>query len=78
VVYLANELIYKLQMFGVPIEHKVNMFIDNQSMCTNSKVPESVNKKKYTSISFHRAHETVAVGWLGIAHVPGDKTCLIF
>ena len=60
-------------MFSVPIDGKVNMFIDSQAMFRSSTLPESVNKKKHTSVSFHRIREAVAAGWLRIAHVPGTS-----
>ena len=31
-VDLVDGLIYKLQMFGIPIDGKLNMFINNQAM----------------------------------------------
>ena len=59
-------------MFGIPVNKKVNMFIDNQSMFKNSTITESQNKRKHTSVSFHRFREAVAAGWLRIANVSGS------
>ena len=77
-VDLVDGLLYKLEMFGIPLEEKVNMFIDNESMFKNSTIPESVNKKRHTSISYHRLREAVAANWLRIAHVPGNKNLADF
>ena len=71
-------LIYKLQMFGIPVDGRVNMFIDNEAMFKSSTIPESVNKKRHTSISFHRIREAVAAGCLRIAHVPGTSNLADF
>ena len=65
-------------MFGVPIEGPVNMFIDNKYMFVSSTTPEAVNKKKHTSISFHRIREAVAGQWLRIAHIPGTQNLADF
>ena len=77
-VDLVDGLIYKLEMFGIPIDGKVNMFIDNQAMFKSSTIPESVNKKKHTSVAFHRIREAIAAGWIRIAHVPGKTNLADF
>ena len=77
-VDLIDGLMYKLQMFGIPIDGKVNMFIDNQAMFKSSTIPESVNKKKHTSVAFHRIREAVAAEWLRVAHVSGSDNLADF
>ena len=47
-------------------------------MFKSSTIPESVNKKKHTSVSFHRIREAVAANWLRIAHVPGTNNLADF
>ena len=68
---LVGGLLYKIQMLGIPIEGPVNMFIDNESVVKNSTIPESILKKKNTSVAYHRIRESVAAGWVRLAHVRG-------
>ena len=58
-------------MLGIPVEGPVNMFIDNESVVKNSTIPESVLKKKNTSVAYHRIREAVAGKWIRVAHVKG-------
>jgi hypothetical protein len=60
---------YKLRMFGIPIDGPSNVFCDNQSVVTNSTVPESTLKKKHNAIAYHRVRESVAAGAIRIAYV---------
>jgi hypothetical protein len=54
---VATELIeglrYKLRMFGIPIDGPTDVLCDNQSVVTNSSVPESTLSKKHNSICYH-------------------------
>ena len=74
-VDLVDGLIYKLQMFGIPVEGKFNMFIDNESMFKSSTIPASVNKKKHTYVAFHRIREgnkrerTIGRGYYSRGHI---------
>ena len=60
----ATEMImglrYKLRMMGIAIDGPSNVFCDNQSVVTNSSVPESTLKKKHVSICYHRVREACA------------------
>jgi hypothetical protein len=56
-------------MFGIPIDGPSNVFCDNQSVVTNSTVPESTLKKKHNAIAYHRVRESVAAGAIRIAYV---------
>ena len=47
-------LLYKLRMFGVPINNEATVFCDNESVVKSSTFPESTLKKKHVSIAFHR------------------------
>jgi hypothetical protein len=70
---IATEMLdafrYKLRMFGIPIDRPSNVFCDNQSVVTNSTVPESTLKKKHNAIAYHRVRESVAAGAIRIAYV---------
>ena len=45
--------LYKLRMFGIPVEEPSYMYGDNQSVLAGSTIPESTLKKKAQSIAFH-------------------------
>jgi len=52
-VKLLEGLVYKLQMMGVPVEGYCHTCVDNMSVVNNTSIPESVLKKKSTSIAYH-------------------------
>jgi hypothetical protein len=66
-VELIEGLRYKLRMFGVPIDGPTNVFCDNQSVVTNTTIPESTLKRKHNSIAYHRVREAAAAGTIHIA-----------
>jgi monomeric isocitrate dehydrogenase len=68
-VEMCEALRYKLQMFGVAIDGKIDVLCDNMSVVKNSSLPESVLSKNHTSICYHRVREAVAAGILWIAKV---------
>ena len=47
---------YKL-MFGIPIEGSTNVFCDNEAVFKNTTMPDSMLKKKHTSICYHRCEK---------------------
>ena len=50
-------------MFGVEIiDNETKVFGDNQSVITNTSVPESTLKKKHHSINYNYVREVVAAG----------------
>ena len=57
---LTESLIYKLRMFGVPIDGPARVFCDNESVVISSTFPESSLKKKHVSIAYHRVRKAVA------------------
>ena len=59
---LNDSLIYKLRMFGVPIEGPSRVMCDNEAVVKSSSFAESTLKKKHCSIAFHRVRESVATG----------------
>lgn len=61
---LIEGLIYKLRMFGIPINGPARVFCDNEAVVKSSSLAESTLKKKHCSIAFHRVRESVAAGKL--------------
>ena len=59
---MIEAYIYKLQMFGIPINGPARIFCDNESVVVSSTYPESTLKKKHCSIAFHKIRESVASG----------------
>ena len=51
---------YKLRMMGIPVEGPMCIYGDNQSVLTNTTIPDSTLKKKSQSIAYHFVHEGVA------------------
>ena len=76
-VELIKGLKYKLRMFGVPLEGKVdekgilrqpaNIYCDNEAVFKNVSVPTSVLNKKMHGISYHFCREAVAGGVCRVA-----------
>ena len=63
VVDMTKALKYKLWTFGVEImDEETKIFGDNQSVVTNTSVPESTLKKKHHSVNFNYVREAVAAG----------------
>jgi hypothetical protein len=46
--------VYKLHMFGVPIDGPSNIFCNNEAVYHNTSLPESTLKKKHHSIAYHK------------------------
>ena len=59
-VELVIALLYKLRMFGVPLEATTDMLCDNEAVFKNKYTPESVFGKKHHSITYHKCREAVA------------------
>ena len=69
-IEMVKALKYKLLMFGIGIlEDETKVFSDNQSVVTNTSVPESTLKKKHYSINFNYVRECVAAGTILIYKV---------
>ena len=58
---------YKLRMFGIPIEGSTSVFCDNEVVFKNRAMPDSMLKKKHTSICYHRCREAVASETIQVA-----------
>ena len=61
---LIEGLMYKLRMFGVPIDGPARVFCDNESVVKSSTYPESSLKRKHCSIAYNKVREAVAAGKL--------------
>ena len=70
-VEMNEALRYKLRMMGIPILGETNCFCDNQSVVTNSVLPQSTLAKKHNSVAYHKVRESVAMGAVRIAHEKG-------
>ena len=61
-------------MMGVPIDGAHKVSCDNDIILKNiSTCQESPLRKKAKAICYHKAHESIAAGWVKIAKEP-DKT----
>ena len=67
-VDMIEGLIYKLRMFGIPINGEARIFCDNQAAVKSGANSDTRLQKKHNSIAFHRVRETVAAGWILIYH----------
>ncbi len=61
---------YKLRMMGVDIDGPNYIYGDNMSVIHNTQQPDSVLKKKSSSICYHAIRESVAMGELLTTHIP--------
>jgi hypothetical protein len=73
VAEMIESLRYKLRMFGIPIDGPCDIYCDNQSVVSNSTVPESVLQKKHLSICYHRVREAHAREILRMAKIDGKS-----
>jgi hypothetical protein len=46
-------LLYKLRMFGVPIDGPANVFCNNRGVVKNVSIPESTLLKRHNAINYH-------------------------
>jgi hypothetical protein len=65
------DLRYTLRMLGAPLDGPAWMFGDNESVITNSTVPQSMLKKRHNALSYHRVREACAAGVMHFIHTPG-------
>ncbi len=65
--------IYKLRMFGIPIEGPTNVFCDNEAVTKSAIHSESMLKKKHNSIAYHRTREAVAAETIRVTKEDGKK-----
>eukprot|EP00978_Attheya_sp_CCMP212_P039107 scaffold200363_cov50-Attheya_sp.AAC.3 len=55
---MAECLLYKLRMFGIPVELPINILCDNLSVVNSSSRLEAMLTKKHLGICFHRVRES--------------------
>jgi hypothetical protein len=76
---IATEMIvalrFKLMMMGIPIDGPAHVRCDNQSVVTNTSVPESTLQKKHNAVAYHYVREKVAAGIIEV-HKEDGKTNL--
>ena len=70
---MIEGLIYKLRMFGIPVEGEARIMCDNMAAVKSGSNPDARLQKKHNSIAFHRIREAVAAGWALIYHEKGDS-----
>ena len=65
----AVELIYTLQMIGVPIDGSALMLGDNKSVVINTTILSSALKKKHNAIAQHRVCKAIAARLIRFWHI---------
>ena len=60
---------YKLRMIGVPLSGPSFIYGDNMSIIHNTKIPESMLRRKSNAICYHAVRESVEMGEILTAHV---------
>ena len=68
---MIEGLIYKLCMFGIPVEGEARIICDNMAAVGSN--PDARLQKKHNSIAFHRIREAVPAGWVLIYHEKGNS-----
>jgi len=58
---------HKLRMTGIEVDGPCNMFCDNQSVASDSTMPESTLKKRHVSVCCHKIRESAAAGIIRVA-----------
>ena len=61
---------YKLRMMGIDIDGPNYIYGDNMSVIHNTQRPDSILKKKSSSICYHAIRESVAMGESLTTHIP--------
>jgi len=69
---MIEGLRYKLRMMGVPIDGACKMFCDNESIVKNTTRSECPLKNKLNSICYHKAHKSIARGWVRLTKELGN------
>ena len=59
---------FKLRCFDVSIDWPTNVLCDNETVCNNTRSPDSRLNKKHNAIAFHKSREAVAASIIRIAH----------
>ena len=61
-----------LRYMGTPVGRTV-VFGDNQSVITNSTIPQSQLQKRHAALSYHRVREAIAADIFQLYHINGDE-----
>jgi hypothetical protein len=69
---LIEALLYKLRMFGIPVENPATVYCDNKSVVINATVPTSVLSKRHNAICYHRVREAQAAGIISVLWIKGS------
>ena len=69
IIYLQ----YTQRMIGVPIEGPSWLFGDNKAIVTSSTIPHSSLNKRWNAISYHKACEAVAGGFIPFEHISTNQ-----
>ena len=57
-----------LGVFCIPIDGPTNVMCDNETVCNNTRTPDSRLNKKHNAIAFHKSREAVATDVIRVAH----------
>ena len=63
-IYLIVAIIYKLKMFGGPLDGPSDVMCDNQGVVKKTILPQSNFSKKHIALKYHVVRKTDATGIL--------------
>jgi len=69
-VEAIHALLYRLRMFGVPLDGPTKTLCDNESMPINSSKFESTLHKRHSSIAYHATRWAIAAGVILVGWIP--------
>ena len=61
---LILAILYKLRMFGVPLDGPYNVICNNQGLVNSTSLPQSSLGNKQNSVNYHVVNEAVTAGIL--------------
>ena len=70
---MIESILYKLRMFGIPVEGEVRVLCDNESVVKIGSNPDARLTKRHNSIAFHRIRECVAARMMLVYHEKGES-----
>ena len=70
---MIEALLYKLRMFGIPVEGECRVLCDNEGVVKSGSNPDARLSKKHNSVAFHRIRECVAYGMILLYHEKGES-----
>ena len=73
VVEKVIALIYKLRMFGIPLDGPIQAFCDNELVIKNRSYPESRLNKTDLSCIYHKIRELIAAGTIFLFFERGNR-----